>query len=100
MHPATAVVADIVAAITPLDPLEQEHIEQTLSWLAGTDDIFRREPPVTPPQHLVSYVVVVEVRACVPRGGGQQRVRSHTATNIAATRQVVHPVSGPMPHSA
>jgi 8-oxo-dGTP pyrophosphatase MutT (NUDIX family) len=60
MHPATAVVADIVAAITPLDTLEQEHIRETLSWLAATDDIFRREPPATPPQHLVSYVVVVD----------------------------------------
>ncbi|MGA4787494.1 NUDIX hydrolase [Nocardia sp. AB354] len=60
MHPATAVVADIVAAITPLDPVEQEHLDQTLSWLDDTDDIFRREPPATPPQHLVSYVVVVD----------------------------------------
>lgn len=60
MHPPTAVVADIVAAIPPLDALEQEHIRETLSWLARTDDIFRREPPATPPQHLVSYVVVVD----------------------------------------
>jgi len=33
MHPATAVVADIVTAIIPLDPLEEEHIRETLTKL-------------------------------------------------------------------
>jgi 8-oxo-dGTP pyrophosphatase MutT (NUDIX family) len=60
MHPATALVADIVTAIEPLDPLEQQHIDQTLAWLVGTDDIFRRVKPATPPRHLVSYVVLVD----------------------------------------
>ncbi|MGW4069193.1 hypothetical protein [Nocardia grenadensis] len=60
MEPATAAIADLVAAITPIDEVEQQHIEQTLAWLAQTDDIFRRVPPATPPQHLVAYVVLVD----------------------------------------
>ncbi|BDU04548.1 NUDIX domain-containing protein [Nocardia cyriacigeorgica] len=60
MESATAAIADIVAAITPIDETEQQHIEQTLSWLARTDDVFRRIAPATPPQHLVAYVVLVD----------------------------------------
>lgn len=60
MHSDTALVADIVTAIEPLDPLERQHIDRTLAWLASTDDIFRRVKPATPPQHLVSYVVLVD----------------------------------------
>ncbi|NKY54267.1 NUDIX domain-containing protein [Nocardia vermiculata] len=60
MESATAVVADLVGAITPVDDLEQEHIEQTLSWLARTDDIYRRIPPAIPSPHLVAYVVLVD----------------------------------------
>ncbi len=60
MQPATALVADIVEAITPMNALQQQHIDRTLAWLAATDDIFRRAKPATPPQHLVSYVVLVD----------------------------------------
>ncbi|MQY29210.1 NUDIX domain-containing protein [Nocardia aurantia] len=60
MHPATAAIADLVASITPWDPLEQEHIDRTLAWLASTDDIYRRVPPAVPATHLVAYVVLVD----------------------------------------
>ncbi|WP_216898379.1 NUDIX domain-containing protein [Nocardia alni] len=60
METATALVADIVRAIAPMDSLEQQHIDLTLSWLASTDDIFRRVRPATPPQHLVSYIALVD----------------------------------------
>ncbi|WP_067673107.1 NUDIX domain-containing protein [Nocardia miyunensis] len=60
MQPATALVAEIVEAITPLDSLERQHIDRACAWFAGTDDIFRRVKPAVPPQHLVSYVVLVD----------------------------------------
>ncbi|MFI7001968.1 NUDIX hydrolase [Nocardia sp. NPDC050175] len=60
MNPATAVVAEIVSGIAPFDALEQEHIDEALTWLASTDDVFRRIKPATPPRHLVSYVVLVD----------------------------------------
>ncbi|MGF6888072.1 hypothetical protein ABIA39_006585 [Nocardia sp. GAS34] len=57
---ATAVVADLVRQIDPVDELERQHITDTLAWLADTDDIFRRVAPAIPPRHLVSYVVLVD----------------------------------------
>ncbi|MGW6332172.1 NUDIX domain-containing protein [Nocardia rhamnosiphila] len=56
----TAAVAELVDGIVPVDELEQHHIEQTLSWLALTDDIYRRIPPSTPSPHLVAYAVLVD----------------------------------------
>ncbi|MEU2040688.1 NUDIX hydrolase [Nocardia niwae] len=71
MH--SAVVADVVRRITPLDGLEQQHIDITLSWLAATGDIFRRVRPATPPRHLVSYVVLVDPRARAVLLGAHRR---------------------------
>jgi len=53
-------ITDLVAGIEPTDDLAREHREQTLSWLAGTDDIFRRVKPRTPSPHLVSYFLLVD----------------------------------------
>ncbi|MFD6160483.1 NUDIX hydrolase [Nocardia sp. NPDC060256] len=63
MNPATAVVAEIVRGIAPFDALEQEHIDEASTWLASTDDVFRRSKPSTPRRHLVSYVVLVDLEA-------------------------------------
>ncbi|MBL1076922.1 NUDIX domain-containing protein [Nocardia sp. 2] len=60
MQTATAVVADLVTALTPWDERERDHIAQTLAWLGSTDDIFRRIEPVTPSPHLVTYMVLVD----------------------------------------
>jgi 8-oxo-dGTP diphosphatase len=57
---SVAVVHDLVAAVTPLDALESEHIADTLRWLESTDDVFRRSKPATPDRHLVSYVVILD----------------------------------------
>ena len=57
MLTSVASVHEIVAGISPADPLEAEHRASTLDWLAGTGDVFRRVKPATPPRHLVSYVV-------------------------------------------
>jgi hypothetical protein len=34
--------------------------QNALSWLGGTDDIFRRVKPLTPSPHLVSYFPLVD----------------------------------------
>lgn len=60
MESATAAVADLIGTITPVDDLERRHMEQTLAWLARTDDVYRRIPPATPSPHLVAYVVLVD----------------------------------------
>lgn len=53
-------ITALVAKIEPIDDLGREHSRDTLSWLAGTDDIFRRVKPRTPSPHLVSYFLLVD----------------------------------------
>jgi 8-oxo-dGTP diphosphatase len=60
MRSSVAAVHEIVTRLEPLDETEAGHRAQVLAWLTGTDDIFRRTKPATPPMHLVSYVVPVD----------------------------------------
>lgn len=60
MRASVAVVHDLVSGVAPVDELEAQHRLDTLRWLESTDDVFRRVKPVTPPRHLVSYVVPVD----------------------------------------
>ena len=53
-------ITDLVSGIEPADDLGREHRRNALSWLAGTDDIFRRVKPLTPSPHLVSYFLLVD----------------------------------------
>ncbi|MCI4063523.1 NUDIX domain-containing protein [Micromonospora sp. R77] len=48
----------LVESMTPLDELEVRHRAECLTWLATTDDIFRREKPRTPSPHLVAYFLL------------------------------------------
>jgi 8-oxo-dGTP diphosphatase len=57
---SVAVVHELVAKVTPLDIVETDHIADTLQWLEGTDDVFRRSKPALPERHLVSYVVILD----------------------------------------
>jgi 8-oxo-dGTP diphosphatase len=50
-----------LTAIEPLDALEHEHLADALAWVDSGADIFRVAKPATPPKHLVSYFVVVDV---------------------------------------
>jgi 8-oxo-dGTP diphosphatase len=56
----TSLIAGLVSGIEPADDLAREHRRAALSWLAGTDDIFRRAKPRTPSPHLVSYFLLVD----------------------------------------
>ncbi len=55
-----SMIVGLVSGIEPTDDLGREHRRNALSWLAGTDDIFRREKPPTPSPHLVSYFLLVD----------------------------------------
>lgn len=59
--PTTAAdVRALVDRLPPHDDVAAEHRDRALAWLATTDDVFRREKPVTPSPHLVGYFVVVD----------------------------------------
>jgi 8-oxo-dGTP pyrophosphatase MutT (NUDIX family) len=60
VQPSVARVHEIVSAVEPGDDLEAAQRADILTWLATTDDVFRRARPATPPRHLVSYVVLVD----------------------------------------
>ncbi|MCM6774492.1 hypothetical protein NDR87_13860 [Nocardia sp. CDC159] len=63
MESATATIAQIVHAITPLDALEHQHIDQTLAWLARTDDLPARQTR-HPSPHLVASVALADPDQC------------------------------------
>lgn len=75
-------VRKLVAGIVPGDAAESAHQRDALTWLDSTHDIYRRAKPATPPQHLVSYTVLMDPAAgsvflvdhrlsglCLPPGG-------------------------------
>lgn len=51
-------IAAQIMGIVPLDETERTHREDSLTWLASTDDVFRRIPPRIPPKHVVSYFLL------------------------------------------
>jgi len=55
-------IAEIVAAIEPLDELEREHRDSTIEWIRSGAPIFRTGKPDIPPKHLVSYFALVDQR--------------------------------------
>jgi 8-oxo-dGTP diphosphatase len=55
-----ATVRELVERLAPFDVLELDHRRKAMSWLASTDDVFRRAKPATPAPHLVSYLVLLD----------------------------------------
>lgn len=49
-----------IAAIKALDVLEQEQLNDALSWIDSGAELFRIAKPATPAKHLVSYFAVVD----------------------------------------
>jgi 8-oxo-dGTP diphosphatase len=49
-----------VEAIDALDEIEREDIRAVLAWIDSGTELCRLEKPATPPQHLVSYFVLVD----------------------------------------
>ena len=53
-------IRDTIASLKPTDDLEKAHINDALSWIDTTSNIFRIKKPDVPPKHLVSYFVLVD----------------------------------------
>lgn len=52
-----------MAAIQPFDEIEKEHIEDVTSWVKSGAEIYRIQKPATPNKHLVSYFVLIDLKA-------------------------------------
>lgn len=69
-------IESVVRAIAPTDEMGREHRETAMSWLAATDDVFRRVKPRTPSPHLVSYFLMVD------RGAGAVLLCDHRLAGL------------------
>lgn len=56
-------IDDIILSMVPYDELEQQHIDETITWIRSGAPLFRTEKPATPPKHLVSYFVLIDEEA-------------------------------------
>lgn len=54
-------IFDLVKSITPIDQLEHTHIEDVKQWISSGAEIFRISKPDTPPKHLVSYFLLIDL---------------------------------------
>ncbi len=55
------VITTLVQTIRPFDTTECQHITTTLQWIDSGAPLWRTHKPATPPTHLVSYFVLVDV---------------------------------------
>ncbi|CUI50038.1 NUDIX hydrolase [Cognatishimia activa] len=53
-------IQDLISGIEPYDSLESQHIKDTLDWIKSGAELFRQHGPDIPPQHLVSYFLLVD----------------------------------------
>lgn len=54
------VVRDLVANVVPHDEQEAEHQAAMLKWVDSEAQLFRLQKPITPPQHLAVYAVLLD----------------------------------------
>jgi len=109
-------VLALLAGLVPHDDLEADHRRDAMAWVESGAPIFRTAKPATPPKHLVSYCLLVDVEAdavllvdhrdaqrWLPTGGHVD-VDEHPATT--ARREMAeelgieppfHPATGPAP---
>lgn len=88
-----ALIRAELAAIDPLDGIEQDHLADALAWVDSGADLCRVARPATPPKHLVSYFAVVDgdrillvdhrnARLWLPPGGHVE-AGEHPRTTVA-----------------
>jgi ADP-ribose pyrophosphatase YjhB (NUDIX family) len=53
-------VREEIASIEPFDDLERAHLQDALAWVDSGAELCRIQKPAIPPQHLVSYFVLVD----------------------------------------
>ena len=56
----TSSLIDTVKGIKPFDDLEDQHIQDTLTWIKSGAPLFRIQKPALPDKHLVSYFVLFD----------------------------------------
>jgi NTP pyrophosphohydrolases including oxidative damage repair enzymes len=52
-----------ISAIEPFDALEEQHIQETLTWIKSGAPLFRIQKPAIPDKHLVAYFLLFDEEA-------------------------------------
>ncbi|UTH76341.1 NUDIX domain-containing protein [Chromobacterium sp. IIBBL 290-4] len=60
MSELRAAIRAEVAALAPLDALEEEHQQATLAWIDSGAELWRRIKPATPAVHLATYFALID----------------------------------------
>ena len=106
----------VIAAIEPFDEVEATHRIEALAWVDGGAPLHRLAKPATPPEHLVSYSLLLDVERqmallvdhrlaglWLPTGGhvepGEEPVDTarRELEEELGVRPPFHPVSGSRP---
>lgn len=53
-------LSSLLLHLSPVDSVEQDHIEDVIRWLASDAPIYRQDKPDIPNKHLVSYFVIID----------------------------------------
>ncbi len=53
-------ILNLISSIKPFDKLEEDHLNNAISWIESGEEIFRIQKPATPPKHLVSYFALID----------------------------------------
>ncbi len=65
-----SVIAAELDSINPIDALESEHLSDAKQWVPSGAELWRLAKPTTPPKHLVSYFVLIDVTHVRPHFWG------------------------------
>ncbi len=60
MNKTRTIIRDIVERIQPFDERERDVVQRVLGWIDEGRELYRIRKPDVPPQHLVSYFVLVD----------------------------------------
>ncbi|MES2116571.1 MAG: NUDIX hydrolase [Pseudomonadota bacterium] len=105
-------IRDELSSIVPLDALERSQIADALAWIDSGVELCRLAKPATPPQHLVSYFVVVDddhvllvdhrnAQRWLPPGGHVEEGEHPRATVLRELQEELgivasHPIAAPL----
>ena len=55
------IIHKLVASIPSFDEIEREHQHDVLNWIDSGAELCRLEKPASPPKHLVSYFILLDI---------------------------------------
>ena len=54
-------IREIMTHLSPFDDVERIHQTEVLKWIDSKEELCRLKKPATPPKHLVSYCLIIDI---------------------------------------